>query len=89
MNLFNANKRLHDLQSDMEQLKLSVTKIESDFDAQSKHLNGKITELSSALDAAYVLLQHYSSTYQSTYILKSRKSSWKENKAQMVQSRWY
>ena len=31
VNLFNANKRLHDLQSDMEQLKLSVTKIESDF----------------------------------------------------------
>ena len=58
VNLFNANKRLHDLQSDMEQLKLSVIKIESDFDAQSKHLNGKITELSSALDAAYVLLQH-------------------------------
>ena len=58
VNLFNANKRLHDLQSDMEQLKLSMTKIESDFDAQSKHLNGKITELSSALDAAYVLLQH-------------------------------
>ena len=58
VNLFNANKRLHDLQSDMEQLKLSVTKIESDFDAQSKHLNGKIIELSSALDAAYVLLQH-------------------------------
>ena len=53
MNLFNANKRLHDLQYDMEQLKLSVTKIESDFDAQSKHLNGKITELSSALDAAH------------------------------------
>ena len=43
----------YDLQFDMEQLKLSVTKIESDFDAQSKHLNGKITELSSALDAAH------------------------------------
>ena len=34
-------------------LKLSVTMIESDFDAQSKHLSGKITELSSALDAAH------------------------------------
>ena len=53
MNLFNANKRLHDLQYDMEQLKLSVTKIESDFYAQSKHSNGKIPELSSALDAAH------------------------------------
>ena len=53
MNLFNANKHLHDLQFDMEQLKLSMTKIESDFDAQGKHLNGKIAELSSALDAAH------------------------------------
>ena len=53
VNLFNANKHLHDLQFDMEQLKLSMTKIESDFDAQGKHLNGKIAELSSALDAAH------------------------------------
>ena len=37
----------------MEQLKLLVTKIESDFDAQSKHLNDKITELSSYLEAAH------------------------------------
>ena len=29
-----------------------MTKIESDCDAHSKHLNGKIIELSSALDAA-------------------------------------
>ena len=50
MNLFNANKRLHDLQFDMEQLRLFVA---SDFDAQSKPLNGKIAELSSALDAAH------------------------------------
>ena len=53
MNLFNANKHLHDLQFDMEQLKLSMTKIESDFDAQGKHLNGKLAELSSTLDAAH------------------------------------
>ena len=52
-NLFNANKHLHDLQFDMEQLKLSMTKIESDFDVQSKHLNGKIAQLSSALDVAH------------------------------------
>ena len=51
--MFNANKRFHDLQFDTEQLKLSVTKIERNFDAQSKHLNGKITELLSALDAAH------------------------------------
>ena len=51
--LFNAQKQLHDLQFDMEHLKLSVTKVENDFDAQSKYLNEKIAELSSALDATH------------------------------------
>ena len=53
VNLFSVNKRLRDLQFDIEQLKLSVTTIESNFDSQCKHLNGQIAELSSALDAAH------------------------------------
>ena len=53
VNLFNGNKCIHDLQFDMKQMKLSVTRIESDFDAQCTHLNGKIAEMSSALDATH------------------------------------
>ena len=42
VNLFNANKHIHNLQSDMEQLRLTVIKIKSDFDAQSTCLNSKL-----------------------------------------------
>ena len=56
MNLFNANKRIYVLQFDMEQLILSVTRIESDFDAQCTHLSGKIAEMSSALDATQMIV---------------------------------
>lgn len=52
-NLCDARKCIHYLQSDMEQLRLSVKGIEHDFDAQSTRLDDKLAELLSALDTTH------------------------------------
>ena len=49
----NSNKCIHDLQSDVKQLKLSLTSIESTFDVKTADLNDKLVELSSALESAH------------------------------------
>lgn len=49
VNMFNANKRIQEFQSDVEQLRSTVMKVESNSEAQSARLSDKVANSSSAL----------------------------------------
>ena len=53
VNFFNANKRIQELQTKMKEVKSTVVKITGDFNAQSTRFNDKVSQLSSALEAAH------------------------------------